>query len=106
MIDYQLYHVEFCHQNLWKRGVCVLFVFVKAKLIFHVTLDKKNMGICAVELETKSSKLIVLSLYRVPTGDFNQLIKYLDDALKYLYKLKVELLICADINTDYLIESY
>ena len=64
------------------------------------------MGICAVELETKSSKLIVLSLYRVPTGDFNQLIKYLDDALKYLYKLKVELLICADINTDYLIESY
>jgi hypothetical protein len=64
------------------------------------------MEICAVELETKSSKLIILSLYRAPTGYFNQLIKYLDDALKHLYTPKVELLICADINTDYIIESY
>jgi len=59
------------------------------------------MEICAVELETKSSKL-----YRMPTGDFNHLIKYLDDALKHLYKPKAELLICAGINTYYLIESY
>ena len=64
------------------------------------------MEICVVELETKSSKLIILSLYREPTRDFNQLIKYLGDALKHPYKPKVELLICADINTDYLIESY
>jgi len=64
------------------------------------------MEICCVELETKSSKLIILSLYRAPTGDFNHLLKYLDDALKHLYKPKQELWICADINTDYLIESY
>jgi hypothetical protein len=41
----------------------------------------------------------------VPTRDFKQLIKNVDDTLKHLYKPKVEFLICGDINTDYLIES-
>jgi hypothetical protein len=41
----------------------------------------------------------------VLTGDFNQFIKYLGDALIYRYKPKAELLIHGDINTDYCIES-
>jgi hypothetical protein len=61
--------------------------------------------IFAIELQTKSSKLITLSLYRATTRDFNQFIKNLDDVLKYLYKPKVEFLICGDINTDYLIKK-
>jgi hypothetical protein len=60
---------------------------------------------CAVELETEASKLIVLSIYIAPTGDFNQFLKKLDDNLKYLYKPKTEFLICGDINMDYLLES-
>jgi len=63
------------------------------------------LEICAKELETKSSKLIILSLYRVPTGDFNQFLKNLDDALKHPYKSKPELLIHGNINIDYLIVS-
>jgi hypothetical protein len=66
---------------------------------------EKGLEICAVELETEASKLIILSLYRAPTGDFNPFIKNLDDTLKYLYKPKAELIICGDINTNYLIES-
>ena len=62
------------------------------------------MEICAVELETEASKLIVLSIYRPPTGDFNQFLKKLDETLKYLYKLKTEFVICGDINTNYLLE--
>jgi hypothetical protein len=49
--------------------------------------------------------LIVLSIYRAPTGDFNQFLKKIDDTLKYLYKPKTEFLICGDINTVYLLES-
>jgi len=37
------------------------------------------LEICAVELQTKSPKFIILSSYRVPTGDFYQFIKNLDD---------------------------
>jgi hypothetical protein len=43
----------------------------------------------------------MVSLYKAPTGDFNQFIKYLYDTLKHLYKPKAELL----INTDYLMET-
>ena len=50
-------------------------------------------------------QLIVLSVYRDLTGDFNQFLTKLDDTLKYLYKPKTEFLLCGDINTDYLHES-
>ena len=63
------------------------------------------MEISAIELQTKSSKFIILSLCRAPTRDFNQFIKNLDNVLKYLYKPKVEFLICGDINTYYLIKK-
>jgi hypothetical protein len=65
----------------------------------------KDWETCAVEKEIEASKLIILSLYRRPAGDFNQFIENLYDTLKYLYKPKAEFLICGDINTDYLIES-
>ena len=66
---------------------------ISAKLIFHINCQDKVLEICAIELETKSSKLIILSVYRMPLGDFNQFIKNLDDALKHLYKPKLEFLI-------------
>jgi len=40
--------------------------------------------ICAVELETKLLKSVILTLYRVSTGNFNPFIQNLDDALKHL----------------------
>ena len=58
---------------------------------------------CATDLHIKPSKLIILSLYRPPTGYFNQFIENLDDALEYLYKPKAEFLICGVVNTDCLI---
>jgi hypothetical protein len=48
------------------------------------------LEICAVEIETKATKLIIFCLYRAPTGDFDQFIKCLDDTLKLLYKPKAE----------------
>jgi len=37
--------------------------------------SEKDLEICAVELATGASKLIVFSTYRAPTGDFNQFLK-------------------------------
>ena len=85
-----------------------MYIFVHkdlyfSKINFPHNCNDKVLEICAVEPETKSSKLIILSLYRAPTGDFNQFIKKLDDALKHLYKPKGKFLICGDTNADYLI---
>jgi hypothetical protein len=51
---------------------------------------------CAIELETKSSELIIISLYKPPTGDFNQFIKDLNNAVKHQYTPTADLLICGD----------
>ena len=58
-------------------------IFVRKDLNFNKidishTCREKDLEICAVELEIETSKLIVLSIYRAPTGDFNQFLKKLD----------------------------
>jgi exonuclease III len=98
---------SFCHRNLQRGGVCM---FVRKDLYFNKTdishnSREKDLEICAVEIETKATKLIIFCLCRAPTGDFNQFINHLDDTLKLFDKPKAEFLICGDINTDYLIES-
>jgi hypothetical protein len=60
------------------------------------------LEVCATELETKSSNLNLLALYRAPSTKFNQFIERLDATLKYLYNLKSGFLICGDIKVDYL----
>jgi len=95
------------HQSLQKAGVCI---FVHKDLYFSKintspNCKEKDLESCAFKLETKSSKLIILNLCRASTGVFNQFIKTLEGALKYLYKPKAEFLICGDINMSYNIES-
>jgi endonuclease/exonuclease/phosphatase family metal-dependent hydrolase len=64
-----------------------------------------DLEMCATDLNTKPSKLIILSLHRQPTGYFNEFVEHLDDALKYPYEPKAEFVNCGDVNTYYLIES-
>ncbi|PNF23822.1 hypothetical protein B7P43_G15913 [Cryptotermes secundus] len=98
---------SFCRRNLQRGGVCIFIkkdkCFNKIDISCHCT--EKDLEICAVQLGTKSSNLIILGLYRSPSGDFNQFLKGLDAALKYLYNPKSEFLICGDINIDYLSDS-
>jgi hypothetical protein len=86
--------VCFCRQNLQTGGVCIFF-FRKDLCFrnFNISHDykEKDLEICAVELETRSSKLIILLFYRAPTGDFNQFIQNLHDTLKHLYKPRANL---------------
>jgi DNA-binding transcriptional MocR family regulator len=96
---------SFFRKHLQRGGVCI-FVCIDLNVnkidILH-NCREKYLEIYAVELETEASKLIVLSIYRAPTENFNQFLKKLDDTLKYLYKPKTEFLICGDINADYLL---
>ena len=75
-----------------------------SKISISCQCKDKDLEICAIELETKSSKLIILSLYRAPAGDLNQCLENQDDALKNLHKSTAEFLICGNIHPDYLIE--
>jgi hypothetical protein len=64
---------SFCRKHLKGGGVCIFVredVNVNKINITHKCREK-DLEVCAVEIETEASKLIVLSLYKAPTGDFN-----------------------------------
>ena len=84
-------------------------IFVRIELHFSTinishNCKGKHLEICAIKLETKSTALIILRLYRATTGDFNRFINNPFGALQYLCKPKLEFLICGDINTDCITE--
>jgi hypothetical protein len=106
-LDGYLLGSSFCRQNLQRGGVCIFLnkdqCFNKTDISHHC--KEQDLEIYAVQLETKTSNLITLSLYRAHTGDFHQFQRGLDATLKYLYNPKTEFLICGDINIDYLNEN-
>jgi len=75
---------SFCRQYLQGGGSYFSSVktCISEKLVLHITVKKRIWKTCAVELETRSSKLIILCLYKVPAGDYNQFMKNLDHVLK------------------------
>ena len=52
-----------------------------------------------------TNQLIIICVYRAPSGDFHQFLRLLDLILLSLYKPKTEFVICGDINVDYLSDS-
>jgi hypothetical protein len=88
-----------------------VYIFVREDQIYNKVdishhCKEQVLEICAIQLETKASALIIISLYRGPSGDFNQFIKQSDATLKYLHNPKSELLICGNINMDHLNENW
>jgi hypothetical protein len=68
---------SFCRQNLQRGGVCI---FVKKEQCFNKIdishhCKEQNLEICAVQLETKTTNFIILSLYGAPSGDFHQFLR-------------------------------
>jgi exonuclease III len=66
---------------------------------------EQDLEICAILLVTKTSNLIILSLYRAPSGDVKEFQMRLDAILKYLYSPKSEFIVCGDININYVNEN-
>jgi len=65
-------------------------IFINEDLEFiSITLDKyckeKNIEVCAVKLNITPTKLIILAIYRSPSGDFTNFLKKLDSVLNTWY---------------------
>jgi hypothetical protein len=59
----------------------------------------------ALKLDFLSIKVCFISVYRSPNGSFQYFVKGLDNIIKKIYKPDVQLIICGDININYLIDS-
>jgi hypothetical protein len=68
--------------------------------------NKQDIECCVVQLESEHSNIYVLAIYRAPTGDFELFLNKLERIIDYLYIPTAESVICGDINSNHLSESY
>ena len=95
---------KFCRWEYKNGGVCI---YIHEDLDYStISQDsyckEKDIEVCAVKLNTTPRPLIVIPVYRSPSGSFNDFLINLDSILNMLYSSKTEFVICGDININYL----
>jgi len=66
---------------------------------------EKVIQVCAAQINIGNQFIILLCIYRSPSGNFGEFAVLLDLILKYLHKPKVEFIIYGDLNVNFLIDS-
>ena len=64
----------------------------------------QDIEICMLKMNFMSVRLHILVVCRAATGDFNFFLNQLDYSIKSIYKTNLNLIICGDININYLLE--
>jgi hypothetical protein len=62
----------------------------------------EDIEVCAVRLKITPIQLIILAIYRSPSGNFTNICKNLNNILNTWYTNKTEFVICGDMNINYL----
>ncbi|PNF43744.1 hypothetical protein B7P43_G13769 [Cryptotermes secundus] len=98
---------EFCIQSLHKGGVCMYihkrFSFSVINIARHC--KEKELEACALKLKLSSINVCIITVYRSPSGNFQFFLNGLENILKKVYKSGIHLIICGDININYLNQS-
>jgi hypothetical protein len=68
----------------------------------HHICREKDLEICAVKLNLSKIKIVIITIYRSPTGNYNYFLRNIDSLLNLLYTQKMEFITCGDININYL----
>ena len=94
---------QYCRQSHKQGGVSI---FVPSNIQFHtINLDhfnkEKDLEICALKIGLPQENLIIICIYRSPTGNFKYFINQLEVILNSLYKISTYLILC-DFNINHL----
>jgi hypothetical protein len=103
-IEHYILGSKYCRQNHKNGGVCI---YVHEDLeFFRIPLEKycveKDIEICALKLTIAPIHITILVTYRSPSGNFNNFMTNLDTVLNLCYNNNSILVICGDININYL----
>jgi hypothetical protein len=81
------------------------FLFMKPYLsqpqIWVNFCNDQDIEICAVNSHFSSSNYCILSVYRLPSGNFTHFLSSLDTILNRLYNNTLNIIICGDFNINY-----
>ena len=95
---------KYCRSNLKQGGSCI---FVHKSLTYStIKLDKfckeQDIEISAAKITLLSALIIIICIYRSPNGNFALFLKNIDIVLSQYSKPGSEIILCGDINIDYL----
>jgi hypothetical protein len=62
----------------------------------------KDIEACVIQLDSTFDKLCILTIYRYPSGNFTNFLKHLNLILQKLYNNKYKIIICGDVDVNYL----
>jgi hypothetical protein len=64
--------------------------------------NEKDIEICAVKLHISLHTIIIVTVYRSPTGNIDYFLNNLEEALNHIYNNTVDIILCGDFNINYL----
>jgi exonuclease III len=96
---------SYCRNSLKKGGVCI---YVHQDLNFNtvdlnIFSNDQHIEACAVSLSNSVCNTYILLVYRAPVGNFTHFLNKLESLLNLLYTNNSKLVLCGDINVNYLI---
>ena len=88
-------------------GVCV---FIQDDIHYtNINMDKysneKDIEICAMKLHISSHTIVIITVYRSPTGNITYFLHNLVAALNQVYNNTVDIILCGDFNINYLSDN-
>jgi exonuclease III len=94
---------QYCRQSYKQGGVSI---FVSSDIQSHaINLDhfnkEKDLEICALKICLPQKNLIIICIYRSPTGNFKYFLNQLEVILNSLYKGSSYLILCGDFNINH-----
>jgi exonuclease III len=98
---------KFCRQKLKHGGTGI---FVHESLAF-TDIDLQNLCIeqnietSAIKINLPTAPVYIICIYRSPAGNFSHFTKGIDNILNQIYKPNTEIIVCGDININYLDEN-
>ena len=100
-IENYKFGAKFCRLQYKNIGVCISvhestgFNTIPA----HHICKGKDLEICEIKLNLPRIKIVIITIYRSPTGNYNYFLKKLESLLNLLYT-KNEFIICGDIDIN------
>jgi len=98
---------QFCRVRHEKGGV-IIYVHNNLKFTnidLSVYCKEKDFETCAIKLTINSLNICIITIYRSPTGNLNYFLQNLDKVLQLVYTPALHIIICGDININYLAEN-
>jgi exonuclease III len=98
---------NYSHSSSKGGGSCI---YVRNDLVFNI-INVTQYGIekisepCAIKIDCGENYIIVIHLYCSLSEDFYQFLHILDSMLMYLCKPRTQLMLCGDINENFLVDT-